>query len=301
MQRAKLSWIILIIIFFSDCSYQKRLYRKGYYINWLHKKSSHVASVLSSTASLRQTESQIYPNIHLRKHNGPSTILDIHTNNKEKNAWIVSTHQSVPTDTCHDKLLLKSGDEYLVKILEISDETITYKRCDYLDGPLYTIHKSQVYMITYANGITEHILYEPINKLKKDNTSEIDKEPNPNGKKTYPPHYWLSWLLLLAGFFVGGFTWLIAMFTARRARRDIKQHPNKYKGYTEMGCIMYFTFIIFTALALIAFILGATLLSLPSTWMWGITRAFGIMLLLIAAILGAFILWFIITLEKGEF
>lgn len=295
----KHGFIILIsAVLLISCDYQKRLYRKGYYVNWFHKNSTHTASALSSKAVLHQTELQVPPTVCLKKHQEPSTILATHSTDKKQNALIVSSNKLAPTDTCHDKLLLKSGDEYLVKILEISDETITYKRCDHLDGPLYTIHKSKVYMITYANGITEHILYEPINKLKTNNTSEIDKEPNPSGEKNYPPNYWLSWLLLVAGFFVG-FTWLMAMFTARDARRFVKRHPNKYKGYAEMGFIMYFTFIIWASITLIAFILGIILLFTPDTW--GIAMAVGIMLLLMTAVLGAFVLWFIITLEKGEF
>lgn len=41
------------------------------------------------------------------------------------------------------------------KIVEITDDVVRYKRFDFQDGPLYTIRKSEVFMIVYKNGRTE--------------------------------------------------------------------------------------------------------------------------------------------------
>lgn len=51
-----------------------------------------------------------------------------------------------------DILILKTGDEQPVKVLEVGINEIKYKKFDNLEGPVYTILKSDVFMIKYKNG-----------------------------------------------------------------------------------------------------------------------------------------------------
>ncbi len=51
-----------------------------------------------------------------------------------------------------DIILMKNGDEIEAKVDEISSTEIKYWRMDNLDGPLYTMKKSGIFMIKYANG-----------------------------------------------------------------------------------------------------------------------------------------------------
>lgn len=51
-----------------------------------------------------------------------------------------------------DVLTHKSGDDYLVKTLEINEIEIKYKKFDNQNGPTYTFLKSDVVMIRYENG-----------------------------------------------------------------------------------------------------------------------------------------------------
>ena len=53
--------------------------------------------------------------------------------------------------TC-DNIIMKNGDEISSKILEITPDQIKYKKCTNLDGPLFTINKSDVLFIRYADG-----------------------------------------------------------------------------------------------------------------------------------------------------
>ena len=56
-----------------------------------------------------------------------------------------------------DELILYGGEIINVKVLEINDNEIKYKKCDNLDGPAYIIGKSSVKGIHYANGTDETI------------------------------------------------------------------------------------------------------------------------------------------------
>ncbi len=51
-----------------------------------------------------------------------------------------------------DNIILKSGEELKVKITEVSDSNIKYKKLDFLEGPNFTINTSDIFMIKYSNG-----------------------------------------------------------------------------------------------------------------------------------------------------
>ncbi|MBR2212605.1 MAG: hypothetical protein IJ896_14375 [Fibrobacter sp.] len=54
-----------------------------------------------------------------------------------------------------DVVRFYKGDSLTVKVTEIGESQIQYKRLDNLEGPVYTIKKSDVESITYANGNTD--------------------------------------------------------------------------------------------------------------------------------------------------
>jgi hypothetical protein len=57
-----------------------------------------------------------------------------------------------------DVIFFKSGKLEYCKIIETAPTTITYKMCDYQDGPNVVINKSDVHKIRYANGKEEVII-----------------------------------------------------------------------------------------------------------------------------------------------
>jgi hypothetical protein len=266
MYRFFVSLILILIIFiFDGCSFQKRLYRKGYYVDWTFSKKFVFKSIQQTEKQeVLHSENSLKPNqvFNISNYLAKKEIISTNDNRKTFNKTSFKSYNK--KDTCGDKLILKSGDEFVVKIIEISDKEIKYKRCDNYDGPLYTINKSKVYAIVYSNGITEHIIDDSITSKSNE---EKAQNSTTNKRKTYPDSYWWTWVLFIAGFFysLGIFTWPYALYSAREARREIRNNPNQYRGYIEMGIIMYFILIFFILLALTFIVLGVILIFISET------------------------------------
>jgi hypothetical protein len=54
-----------------------------------------------------------------------------------------------------DILTYKNGTEVKAKVVEVTSSEVKFKRLDNPDGPLYTISKSDLFMIKYENGTKE--------------------------------------------------------------------------------------------------------------------------------------------------
>lgn len=54
-----------------------------------------------------------------------------------------------------DIIILKNGEELESKVSEILQTSVKYKKFDNLSGPLYTVQKSEVFMIKFENGTRE--------------------------------------------------------------------------------------------------------------------------------------------------
>ncbi|MDH5382491.1 MAG: hypothetical protein OEW75_16680, partial [Cyclobacteriaceae bacterium] len=55
----------------------------------------------------------------------------------------------------------KNGTEIKAKVLEITTLEVKFKKFDNLEGPTYTILKSDLFMITYENGSKEIFSAQP--------------------------------------------------------------------------------------------------------------------------------------------
>lgn len=54
-----------------------------------------------------------------------------------------------------DTIMKMDRSQLIVKIIEVEQHQIKYKRWNYVDGPLYSINKSEIFMIIYKNGERE--------------------------------------------------------------------------------------------------------------------------------------------------
>jgi hypothetical protein len=65
--------------------------------------------------------------------------------------------ETVPPPKPKDTLFFRIKPPLAVQIFEINPETIKYRKADNPDGPLYTVSKSEIRLIKYANGSRETI------------------------------------------------------------------------------------------------------------------------------------------------
>lgn len=59
------------------------------------------------------------------------------------------------SSTClfaQDIIVFRNGEEIEARVEEVAEKTIKYRKYDNLSGPLYTVNKSEVFMIRYENG-----------------------------------------------------------------------------------------------------------------------------------------------------
>jgi hypothetical protein len=80
-----------------------------------------------------------------------------------------------------DLIITNSKEELKTKIIEIEELLIKYKKFDFQEGPIYSIKKSEVFLIIYSNGTREtfnqKVVESENQSLKKGkNVSEYEKE-----------------------------------------------------------------------------------------------------------------------------
>ena len=71
-----------------------------------------------------------------------------------------------------DTLSMRSGENILVKVIEVGTTEVKYKKQDNLNGPDFSILKLDLLMIKYENGTKDD--FSSIKKIEQNNFSEID-------------------------------------------------------------------------------------------------------------------------------
>jgi hypothetical protein len=84
-----------------------------------------------------------------------------------------------------DTLSTRYGESILVKVIEVGTSEVKYKKLDNLNGPVFSMLKSDLLMIKYANGINED--FSSIKKIEEYNLSGID--PYIQGKNDAQRYY----------------------------------------------------------------------------------------------------------------
>ncbi len=246
--------ILLVLVFvaftFSKCHVMKRTYRNGYYIAW-NKKTSH----LKNENTLKNEDAELndivnYTEPILSEPLLASTEQSIISNKKNK----IIEPVAEPIDSCGDIITLKNGDEIVAKVLEVSQTTIKYKKCNNLDGPLMVESVDNVFMIKYVNGSKD-----VFNKPAKPKVDSPKKEDAQTGEKKYNKYAVMSFIFSLF-FIVWGISCILSLIFAIKALRQMKKEPAKYKGKA----------LAMVGLIVSAVVLGLILLIILSTLLVGI-------------------------------
>ncbi len=223
----KLLFILPFILLLS-CSVQKRKYQKGFYVsNLKHKKQEQGKSV-----SNLKTESG---NLTLKTnpiHSAVTEVEIISASAENTVPAIIPSHfkliNSNPDSLC-DRIILKNGDESMVKILEITPNDVKYKKCDSPDGPLYVVKKADVFMVQYANG-TKDVFKAENNSTQ--NTSNTQTNTNNDRPRRIHPLAIVAIVCAVLGFATYGLLSIVALVCAIKAERKIHQNPKVYSGAT---------------------------------------------------------------------
>ena len=80
----------------------------------------------------------------------------------KKVLFIIVALMAFNISNSQDIIIKKSGDEIKSKIFEVTSTDVKYKNFDNQNGPLYTISKSEIFVIKYENGTKEIISDEKI-------------------------------------------------------------------------------------------------------------------------------------------
>jgi hypothetical protein len=73
---------------------------------------------------------------------------------------------------------MRSGENILVKVIEVGTTEVKYKKLDNLNGPVFSMLKSDLLTIKYENGTKED--FSSIKKIEENNFSGLD--PSSLGK-----------------------------------------------------------------------------------------------------------------------
>ena len=230
----KILAFILVVSLFS-CSVQKRKYNKGYYVDW--KSNTHKKDITKKETkkSLKKTEVDDAPETHVL----PKNTELVASSSEKLTLQKPQRTRSIFDEPC-DILIFKDGTELRVKLEEVRPRELKYRECDVIDGPLYTVEKSKVFMVKYANGTKEVFKTEAIEPSK----------PTPNQHQYNQGYKPLktnglaiaSLVLGLLGIYpLSIITGIPAIICATLALNQIKSEPYKYsqnsKGLAMAGLI----------------------------------------------------------------
>jgi hypothetical protein len=249
----KFSAFVLLLIAYTSCTVQKRVYKKGYYISWQKDKkinNPNISAEKKDYLTAVNKNKDLPAEHHLSLHHEEK--LSLAEEHKQPNLPAVA--YQLEGDTC-DVLLYKDGSKILVKLIEISEKEIKYKRCDNPSGPIYVSSKSELYMIKHRNGQEELIrVEEPPRRQPTPNPNYNDHKYKQDrygrGRVVHPAAPFAlafgilslvlgyAWIILLSAGVIYGYTFLftvlaaaaIAVIAGNRANRDIRNDPEHYKG-----------------------------------------------------------------------
>lgn len=69
-----------------------------------------------------------------------------------------------------DVIIKNDKKEINSKVIEITEDVIKYRKFEMLDGPIYSINKSEVFMIIYKNGTKEYFDSKPKQNIESKST-----------------------------------------------------------------------------------------------------------------------------------
>jgi hypothetical protein len=92
------------------------------------------------------------------------------------------------TSSPYDLIVMKNNKEIKSDILEVGTSEVKYKRANYIDGPVFSVLKKEVYYVKYKDGHTDTINYNVFSQVvqnQSNNQTKEDKTSNYGGSFSY--------------------------------------------------------------------------------------------------------------------
>jgi hypothetical protein len=210
-----------------SCSVTKRQHLSGYNIEWHnHKKDLIGSRIVLESKKLKSDSVLNSPQYEIMKDEKSHLLLaSSNSNLKDELNSISKIERNAifnKNEIC-DLIIMKDGQEIKCKVSEIGVNEIKYKKCDNLNGPIYSISKSEVLLIQYANGSKDII---------KSNEQKQNSSKNSNDNSTAKNHPLAIAALVCstAGIFFYGIGVLLGLIFGAIALKKIKENPTEFKG-----------------------------------------------------------------------
>jgi hypothetical protein len=256
--------LFAIVLIIQACTIEKRHYRPGYNVQWRSRKE--VNSKLDIPRE-KDLERNISASPVDEKAESVTASTETHIGNSAlqfQPKLILSKSRATSRteiEIC-DEVILKNGDTFQAKVIEIGVTEIKYKKCNNLEGPTVSILKSDVFLIKYANGTKE--VFKENDNIRPNESAEFRQigstksemwGTETNGNATASLVLGIIGLCLLP--VIGG---ILAVALGSSALKEIERNPNKYSMSTyktaKAGVVMGWISIAW-AMFLFILILGA--------------------------------------------
>jgi hypothetical protein len=170
----KINYIIgftLLLISVLSCSIEKRLYNKGYHIEW-HNNSTSKQTIVSNS-NLNETKFSIIisEEVESGKLNNDNQSISKFIQNEIDTVEIVKegeifeiSEKSINTLTSSqcDSIVLRNGKVITGKVMEINDKIIKYNNCNSTKDVVREVNRNDVTYIKYFDGTKEEFNRETI-------------------------------------------------------------------------------------------------------------------------------------------
>lgn len=232
MKKSILLCLITFLVF-EGCTVKKRAYTKGYYIDWAFMKrdKDYRTRTHKEHQVVENAERLAVAEIETSEQKDGDGILVLAAADEKNGINFAKKSVFNLEPECGDVIVFRSGDSLKAKVLEITEDVIRYKRCDNLEGPLFTVSKGKVASIQYLNGLKEAFKAEATAVSSSGSVQATEtKKPLDRSRARIHPLALIAFIFAVLGFLLPIPFTIASLLIAPTALKRIAQWPARYKG-----------------------------------------------------------------------